>query len=96
MRYRSKEIEVADEIAEESDRLRSSAKEEMLQGAVASEILNPFVHRLELDTTYDKIKVSPRLLDPPIPPTTTANCRYPTTGNCEPSPISPVIPRSSQ
>lgn len=27
-------------------------------GPIAADILNPFVHRLELDTTYDKLKVS--------------------------------------
>lgn len=26
--------------------------------AISANILNPFVHRLELDTTYDKLKVS--------------------------------------
>ena len=26
--------------------------------SLSADILNPFVHRLELDTTYDKLKVS--------------------------------------
>lgn len=29
--------------------------------SIDTDILNPFVHRLELDTTYDKLKVSKHL-----------------------------------
>ncbi|XP_011504965.1 PREDICTED: 1-acylglycerophosphocholine O-acyltransferase 1 isoform X2 [Ceratosolen solmsi marchali] len=56
MRYRNKEIEVADEIMEESEKLTSGGKDDIFQGTIGNEILNPFVHRLELETTYDKIK----------------------------------------
>lgn len=32
--------------------------EDTQPAVITNEILNPFVHRLELDTTYDKLKVS--------------------------------------
>lgn len=32
-------------------------KDEDISPVMGTDILNPFVHRLELDTTYDKIKV---------------------------------------
>lgn len=35
-------------------------KDEIETASIDSDILNPFVHRLELDTTYDKLKVSMR------------------------------------
>lgn len=35
-------------------------KDEIETASIDSDILNPFVHRLELDTTYDKLKVSIR------------------------------------
>lgn len=65
MRYRNKEIEttvVGDEIMEESGKLHNGRKDEdeilAEEQPVTTDILNPFVHRLELDTTYDKLKVS--------------------------------------
>ncbi|XP_014219649.1 lysophosphatidylcholine acyltransferase [Copidosoma floridanum] len=68
MRYSSKEIEtmvVGDGIMEESNgKLKNGGGVKSEGGAlmaeegrpVSSEILNPFVHRLELETTYDKLK----------------------------------------
>ncbi|XP_031785282.1 lysophosphatidylcholine acyltransferase isoform X2 [Nasonia vitripennis] len=65
MRYRNKEIEttvVGDEIMEESGKLHNGRKDEdeilSEEQPVSTDILNPFVHRLELDTTYDKLKTA--------------------------------------
>lgn len=33
-------------------------REDVDTASLSADILNPFVHRLELDTTYDKLKVS--------------------------------------
>lgn len=35
-----------------------SKHEDVDAASLSADILNPFVHRLELDTTYDKLKVS--------------------------------------
>ncbi|XP_014225661.1 lysophosphatidylcholine acyltransferase [Trichogramma pretiosum] len=72
MRYRNEEIiervVTADEIINEAEngKLRSATKDnaetnyeqqqQQQQEPVSSDIINPFVHRLELETTYEKIK----------------------------------------
>lgn len=38
-----------------------SKHEDVDTASLSADILNPFVHRLELDTTYDKLKVSSSL-----------------------------------
>uniref|UniRef100_A0ABD2WV41 Phospholipid/glycerol acyltransferase domain-containing protein n=1 Tax=Trichogramma kaykai TaxID=54128 RepID=A0ABD2WV41_9HYME len=70
MRYRNEEIiervVTSDEIINEAEngKLRSATKDnaetnyeqQQQQEPVSSDIINPFVHRLELETTYEKIK----------------------------------------
>lgn len=51
---------VQDEIIEESGRLDLGKKDSQGGGdkpIITNDILNPFVHRLELESTYDKLKV---------------------------------------
>ena len=38
--------------------MRSKHEDVVDAASLSADILNPFVHRLELDTTYDKLKVS--------------------------------------
>ncbi|KAK0093008.1 hypothetical protein PV326_000136 [Microctonus aethiopoides] len=35
-----------------------NSRDEFDKASIGSDILNPFVHRLELDTTYDKLKTA--------------------------------------
>lgn len=64
MRYRSsKEIESLDEITIEAENGRlangkQAKSDNMDEQPTTTDILNPFVHHLELETTYDKLKVS--------------------------------------
>ena len=59
MRYRSGEMDATatDEIIEESGKLSIEKKDDEKE-MVSEDILNPFVHHLELDNTYDILKVS--------------------------------------
>lgn len=42
---------------EANGKMRNKHRDED-SASLGADILNPFVHRLELDTTYDKLKVS--------------------------------------
>lgn len=52
-------------MAEANGKMRNK-HEDIDAASLGADILNPFVHRLELDTTYDKLKVSSPLNFPCI------------------------------